>query len=620
MSFAAKRSLVEKEPTANQLLYDVEHYDLFLAPSFADQRLDGAVTTRLTSLTDGLDAVEFDLVDDLSVLLVQHNDQPVSYTHENDILRIDLLAPLDEGATASIFVQYTGYPQPAGLLGLEFNEHAGVPLVATLSEPYYSHTWWPCKDVATDKVTSAVIVHVPAGMYAASNGILTHRIPEGDGEYFVWKNDMAIAPYLISIAVTNYVQWTETWVSPSGKSMPVEYNVFPEDLEVAQYEFERTTQMLDFYSELFGEYPYVDQKYGMAEFVYQGAMEHQTMSSYGNFYLTGDRFYERLVAHELLHHWFGNANTVEDWNEIWLHEGFATYGEALWIEHTEGMAAYLNFMRKRDFPGPGFIGPIIPPGNLFGNTVYRKGALLLHMLRHVVGDNDFFQGLRDWTDATIGDYGNVTTDEFVASMSASLGQDLNWFFDQWLYYEGRPEFDLSWDDWEQGGQYGVKIKLHQTQTQTTYVMPVDVRVQTANGNEDFVVWTNSPTQSATFFVSSEPTDVVIDPDNWLIERVTLVESPSTDLGSRLWPAEPNPFNPSTVFRFTVAKPGPVQLSVFDTRGRLVRRIDAGYLPTGPHEITFRGEDDRGARLSSGVYRLLLEAPDGRRSRSITLVQ
>ncbi|HEX9640500.1 MAG TPA: M1 family aminopeptidase [Candidatus Krumholzibacteria bacterium] len=613
---SAKRS-------ANQDLFDVEHYNLFLRPDFTAQTIFGSVATTFTCLSDGLSRIELDLYDHYTVLSVTDGGTELSFTHANDIIEIQLAAPMSAGEMALLQVTYEGSPQPAGLLGMTFEQHDGNDILETLSEPFYARSWWPSKDVTTDKATSTMIVVVPAGMYVAGNGLLVARSVQPEGEYFVWENTFPIAPYLISIAATNYVQWTETWQAPSGKSMLVEYNVFPEHLAAAQVDFERTTDMLDFYSGLFGEYPYVDQKYGMAEFIYQGAMEHQTMTSYGDFLITGDKFYERLVGHELAHHWWGNAATVEDWNEIWLQEGFATYCEALWIENLDGPSAYTAFMWSRSRNNNGFNGPLIPPNKLFNETVYKKGAWVLHMLRHILGDADFFQALSNYGATEVVHGGNITTADFVNAVNTTVNDDLNWFFDQWLYTTGRPTFDLSWSGVGAGSDFRVDVQMDQVQGGQHFVMPVDVRVVTTAGFEDFVVWTNSANQSATFFVADQPTDVQIDPGQWLLRWINVVGTPTAapSLGrTRLLANAPNPFNPVTILHFELEQRGPVQLRLFDTRGRLVRNFLPGVLDRGPHSLRFDGTDHRGIPLASGVYQLLLEATDQRHTRSITLVE
>ncbi|NNM33082.1 MAG: hypothetical protein HKO53_08445, partial [Gemmatimonadetes bacterium] len=513
---------------------------------------------------------------------------------------------------------------PAGLLGMDFTTHDGDPIVQTLSEPYFARSWWPCKDVPDDKAEVTLTCFVPTGMYVASNGQLLNVAWTPSGSYFVYQSTYPISTYLVSITATNYQGWDEPYVSPAGQEMTLEYRVFPEDVADAQVDFERTTEMLDLFSNTFGEYPFIREKFGMAEFVWEGAMEHQTMVSYGDFLITGDKFYERLVAHELSHHWWGNLMTLTDWDEIWLHEGFATYCEALWTEHLDGKQAYQDFMWDRSLNMVGFAGPIIPPYNLFGNTTYKKGAWLLHMLRGYLGDADFFQALRDYAGLSSSQYGNVTTEDFIESVEQTTGQELNWFLDQWLYVAGRPTYEYNWTSEPENGQHKVTLRIHQAQSHQLYSMPLDVRIQTASGPVDSEVFVTDSTHWVTYYLDEAPTSVTLDPDLWVLkwtqELADVTPAPFVAGETRLLPAHPNPFNPTTLLRFELGEAADVRLRIYDDRGRQVRVLEPGLLPVGPHRVPWNARDGRGAPLASGVYRVLLEAGAQWQAQSVTLIK
>jgi len=616
-----------KVATPNQLLYDIVHYDLFLDPNFNDGSIQGTVTIDLKSLANGLDRIDLDLFQDLAATGA-HDSQgrSLSLTHQNDLLTVQLATPLALGDSTTITVDYGGMPQPAGFLGMQFLDHAGTPILATLSEPYYSRSWWPCKDLPDDKATMQLRLLAPAGYYCAGNGILTGEQVQPDGRtLFTWTENYPISSYNVSIAVTDYVGWTETWTAPSGKQMELEYKVFPEDLQKALVDFSATREMLDLYSQLFGEYPFVDDKYGMAEFIFDGAMEHQTMTSYGQQLITGDGFFERLVGHELSHQWFGNLVTVKDWDEVWLHEGFATYAEALWIEHKSGFPAMRTFMRQISAYNIGFWGPVSPPTPLFGDTVYQKGAWILHMLRHMVGDNDFFQILRTYTSDPSLRYGAATIADFVRIAEQVTSTELSWFFDEWLYRVGRPDYGITWITEPKGEDYQVVVTIRQVQSGATYRMPLDFVVQTTAGSQTFTVWNDGDYQVASFLVHAQPVDVQLDPDDWVLRwnqsGNTVTSTPMVQPTIlQLLPNVPNPFNPSTRLRFVTAGEVPVQLRIVDARGRTVRHALSGVLSAGSHEWIWRGTDDSGRPVASGVYTVILETPGRREGRPITLVK
>jgi len=551
---------------------------------------------------------------------------PLAYSHGGDIVSVNLAAPLARGTRATLLIDYEGTPQPAGFLGLQFLERAGSTILATLSEPYYSRSWWPCKDVAEDKATATIMVVVPETYYCASNGVLLGTHPDGRGNLlYRWREDYPISAYNISVAATDYVGWSETWVSPSGKSMEVEYKVFPEHEAMARVDFAVTLEQLDLYSELFGEYPFVDEKYGMAEFIFEGAMEHQTMTSYGDWLITGDGFFDRLVGHELAHQWFGNLITAEDWDEVWLHEGFATYAEALWFEHIGGASEYQRYMRQHSAAGYGFWGPVVPPDPLFGGTVYDKGAWVLHMLRGIMGENDFFQTLRTWCMDPQRRYATATIADFIAT-AESVGQvELDWFFDQWLYRVGRPDYQVSWTSEPAGESWRVNVTIRQVQDGPSYRMPLDLVVDTGVGSQTFTVWNDGYLQTTSFMVDTEPQALRLDPQDWVLrwnqtDEVATSAAPPRRGDPQLLPNVPNPFNPNTALRFRLPRRATVRLEVLDARGRVVDRIEPGLLEAGEHSLQWRGTDRRGASLASGTYTVLLDADGRRSSRRITLLK
>ncbi len=616
-----------KVATANQLLYDVQHYTLYLMPDFDQESIAGLVIVDFVSLADGLNLIELDLFQSLQALgATDGSGTALSFTHENDLLGVVLDTPLAMGEAARIQINYQGSPQPAGFMGLQFLEHDGTPILASLSEPYYSRSWWPCKDIASDKATSTMNIRVPSDFFCASNGVLTQITPQSDGSsVYTYETNYPISAYNISLAVTNYVGWTEIWNSPSGKDMEIEYWVFPEDLAAAQVDFANTRAILDLYSELFGEYPFVDEKYGMAEFVFQGAMEHQTMTSYGQALLTGDGFFERLVAHELAHQWFGNLVTVQDWDELGLHEGFATYAEAIWIEHNEGASARQTYMRQTSAAGIGFWGPVSPPSPLFGDTVYQKGGWVLHMLRKVVGENDFYQILKDYAASPELRYGSARISDFIQIAESVSGSELDWFFDQWIYRVGRPDYQISWRSEPAGERFRVILTILQNQAGESYRMPLEFFVDSLNGSESFVIWNDGPYQVASVLVDAEPVDLRFDPGDWILRWNQYPDVATSSPTPRMQPLTllpnvPNPFNPSTRLRFRTPGSVPVQLRILDLRGRLVRSEALGILPVGEHEWTWRGRDTEGRGVASGVYTVILEADGTRQARRITLVK
>jgi aminopeptidase N len=609
----------------NQASYDVQSYSLVLRPDFATEHLTGVVHVVFTSLVDSLNRVMLDLYDDLHVVrITTDGGQELSFQHQNGIIDILLDSPLDTGTSMAFAVTYEGSPQPTGYMGFDFTQtRAGNPVLATLSEPYFARSWWPCKDLPDDKATVTLVAFAPTGMSVQSNGELLLQSPVAGGAYYTWQENYPISTYNVSLAIAAYESWTENYVSSyDNRTMELQYHVFPEDRAAAEVDFQNTAAIMDTYESLFGEYPFLDDKYGMAEFVWDGAMEHQTMTSYGDFFLTGDRFYERIVGHEMAHQWFGNLLTVKDWREIWLHEGFATYAEALWLEARDGEAAYHAYMDKHDNDCCGFYGAISPPSKLFNDTTYFKGAWFLHMLRKLIGDSAFFETLRGLTSDPSLRYGNFTTADVEAAFSQHSGIDLGWFFDQWVYRPGRPTLGLTWQP-DTGDPQRVQIQVTQYQDGDLYYLPIPVRVKTANDSVDLKLWLTGRSSTTSYRMAEPVTEVQLDPDHWVLyfpigDNATA--APVVSSGPRLLPNQPNPFNPSTLLRFELPTPASVSLRILDSRGRVVDVLRPGSLGAGPHSIRWMARDRRGVPVSSGVYRVQLEADGLTSVRSITLVE
>ena len=606
--------------------FDVLRYELSIFPNFDTQTILGSVFVTFVAMVDDLGSIELDFVDGWQIDAILYAGSPLPYEYENDILRVHFLQPMSVGGTRTFSIQYQGTPQPAGFMGLQFLETAGgARTLSSLSQPYFARSWWPCKDTPTDKAQLQLYVLAPPGMFAASNGRLVGQQPAGQSTLYTWVETYPISTYNVSLAIAEYVSWNETYVGPDQQHLTLEYHVFPEDEEAARFDFGRTAEIVDFFVDRFGEYPFIQAKFGMAEFVFTGAMEHQTMTSYGQYFITGDRFYERIIGHELAHEWWGNSMTLTNWSDLWIHEGLATLSEGLWTEHASGPTAYRNFLRNRSNACCGFPGPISPPTELFNTTVYNKSAWMLHMLRRMVDDTEFFGALRDLAMRPELRYGSIDTEVFVEQFETSTGRELTWFFDQWLYRVGRPTLAMEWTSEPVDDRYRVEVNIEQTGEGDPWIFPLDLRVVTSDGNIEAETWVTSVRHRYTVFVDSQPTDLVLDPFESLLwfadDNSPITAAPTPYGGTRLLPNVPNPFNPRTMLRFELARAGDVQVRILDARGRVVEVMRPGVLGAGLHELPWDGTDLRGTPVASGVYQVQLTGFDGPGAvRPITLVR
>ncbi|MGH8188617.1 MAG: M1 family metallopeptidase, partial [Steroidobacteraceae bacterium] len=330
---------------------------------------------------------------------------------------------------------------------------------------------------------------MPQPLVAASNGKLVATDANGDGtRTYRWQVQYPIYPDVISVAIGEYTMFEDRYRAADGTTMPLVYYVFPEDEEKARVDFSVLPDMMRSHVERFGEYPFLREKYGVAAFMTHSFREHQTLPSYSRKLITGDHTNDAILAHELAHQWFGNSLTVRDWRHVWLNEGFSSYAAMLWQERREGRAAYLAALARSeqyDIEGSVFIDDVTDRKWMFVATTFEKGPWVLHMLRHVMGDDRFFAALRAYVAQY--SYKNVTTEDFRAVCERFYGKPLDWFFQQWIYGVSRPTYQVSWTSGKQDGEIALTIRQMQTSA-PAFTMPIDVRITTSKGVEDVVVW------------------------------------------------------------------------------------------------------------------------------------
>ena len=511
---------------------DIDHYllDLEFIPSV--QQINGSVTVTGTSLVKGLQHVVLDLKDNMLVSRVTNGNSDLAFTHASDLVDITLDRPLGPGKKFVVQVFYGGIPEAIGFGSIGWTKYgtdAPGSMVWTLSEPDGARSWWPSKDRPDDKATVEERWTVPSAWTATGNGTLTRTVamPGGKTQYR-WTMNEPLTTYLVSVAATVYASFSQTYTTRAGGTMPVEHYVYPEDLANAQAAFASVPSMIAYFASRFGEYPFVDAKYGMSEFGWGGGgMEHATNTSYGWHLLDGTHTDEGVIAHELAHQWWGDSVSVGTWADIWLNEGFATYAEALWGENVGGASWYQVYMSS--FWRASFSGSVYNPSDLFGSAVYDKGAWALHMLRHVLGDGPFFASLRDW----YVNHANGTGDTaaFQATLEARYRGTLDFFFQEWVYGTGQPRYGYGWTTADLGnGTYRTYVRLQQTQDAGgVFTMPVDLTLVTANGNLVQTVANNQIDQDFALVTTSPVTNVLFDDQNWVLkESATVIALADSD--------------------------------------------------------------------------------------------
>ncbi|MCX7717686.1 MAG: M1 family aminopeptidase [Candidatus Sumerlaeaceae bacterium] len=468
---------------------------------------------------------------------------PYTLDNTNDRITITLPAPVPAGEEFRVRIAYSGTPSTAGTFGPPFaRARHGSPattVLYTFSEPYGARKWWPCKDLPDDKATTTIqriIVPSGAGWQVVSNGKLQGITNNGNGtETWTWVNSFPITTYLVSMCISNYIYVSAVYTSRDGlTTMPISHAIYPENIGLEGSGAVGTLEVMNFFADTFGEYPFLPEKYFTASHYSGSGMEHQTCTSMPGGDVQDGR--QRRNVHELAHMWFGDKVTCRTFDHLWLNEGFATYAEALWVEHSQGKAAFHSYVNAWSVTTT---VPVIGPNSdsFSGSVVYRKGAWVLHMLRRVVGDPAFFQILRDYTEVPSIKYGTALTPDFKAVAESVSGKNLTSFFNQWLYRPGseapgtggvyepsaQPTYWYCGSAQKSGADWVTSLTITQTQAGTPFVMPIDIDfIDATSARQRRVVDNASATQDFSVNTGSfVPVEIEFDPDNWLLESRSL---------------------------------------------------------------------------------------------------
>jgi aminopeptidase N len=510
---------------------DLLHNDLEieLIVSGDQLTLDGSNTMTVRSLIDGLDRFDLRLRSNFAITAAAVDGVPATVQAVDTVTRTVLFpSSFDAGEAFDLTIAYNGVAVSRGFGSIEVAQAGGQPVVASLSEPYYAYTWWPCKDGAwgepgdnADKATLELALIAPASMRSVANGLLegTDALPGGRTRYR-WRSEYPTATYLVAFGSHPYNTWTETFTYDDGQTlhqMPVEFNIYPSsDTSFNRAAWNQSVDMLAVFSDRFGLYPFIDEKYGIYQFPFGGGMEHQTNSGQSGFGAS-------LTAHELAHQWFGDMITCRTWSDIWLNEGFATYSEALWQEFQPGSAGHASLIDAMNARRPAewatssqavYVTETDDLGRIFSyNTTYLKAAWVVHMLRGVMGDEMFFgQFLPEYR--TRFAYKAATTEDFRLVAEEVSGLDLEAFFQQWVYGVGTPAYDAGWENASIDGRDYIRLFLEQDQSPgfPTFEMPVQVALDA----QPVTVLNNARDQHYLIPVDAPVSSVTVDPSTWIL--------------------------------------------------------------------------------------------------------
>jgi len=492
--------------------------------SFSPDTIAGDCTLTVESKSMGLTEFTFRLREQYDITSASIGGTPVIITDLSTTSRSAALdRAYDTGEIFALNIVYDGVAESRGLGSIEFDTHGGTDVVSTLSQPYYAYTWFPIKDGdfaepgdMGDKFLLDFSIIAPDTMVTASNGVLDGiDTLSGNRERYRWYSDYPIAPYLVCFSSTNYNTYEQYYSPIGGGSMPVLVYIYPEhDSTSNRNAWFKCIDMMYTLRNMFGEYPFVNEKYGIYEFEFGGGMEHQTFTGQ-----TG--FGEALTVHELGHQWWGDMITCKTWNHIWLNEGFASYTEALWAEFkpgSSGLPALKSTMAAMRYTGAGSVyvddTELDNVYNILNvDTSYDKAAWVVHMLRHVLGDTNFFDALIQYRTDFL--YGAATTEDFQGVCELYYpGGDLDWFFQEWIYGEYVPSYEWGWDTTTINGKHYLMVSVDQVQNSSIqrFTMPIDIVADSTT----HVIYNDTDEEYFVIPTSSVPSTVAFDPDIWIL--------------------------------------------------------------------------------------------------------
>jgi len=534
---------------------DVLSYDISFDVDPAIRFLAGTTVLRVAGFAPRTTSLALDLDDAFAVSSVKRDGVEVTVAHAGGKLVIPFEPPLGAADRATLSISYRGIPP--GASALDFWQHAGGWAATSVAEPFLARTFWPCVDDPKEKAVATVHATVPAGYVAASAGVVSVADAGGGRSTYTWKLPQAISTYLVSLNVANYVTVEDAYKAMDGRIMPIRSYLLPENAAANATRLSAMKDHIAVLASLYGEYPFVDTKYGIVSSSFSGGMEHPTLTSIGESILSNvPRDITTLLVHELSHQWWGDRVTMRTWDDIWLNEGFATYSEVLYLEKAQGREPGPTLRATYDdglYGGRLAQAVVADPADPFRFTgaVYWKGAWFLHMLRRLVGDDAFFSGLRAYGDAHA--WGTATRGELRAIFEHRTGLDLKQFWDQWLETQFRPTFRATFRTAADAST--VTLTVTETQSHSVvhpvagpddkpyYVFPLPVRITYLDGTTFDV--TVIPTDFTTTVVVPNPSKkfvagIALDPGSDILKVVemtaaSLGESPALRLAPRPLP-------------------------------------------------------------------------------------
>jgi aminopeptidase N len=565
--------------------FDVKYY----------RYVSGKVTVYYV-ITAGTGDVTFDLMAPLTADSVKQRNTILNIQQTTNALQVFFPATVNTGVLDSVTIYYKGTPNTGGFGSFVTTQHAGIPVMWTLSEPYGAKDWWPCKNGINDKADSIdIIITTPVAYRAASNGLLQNEtlIASGTKRVAWWKHRYPIASYLVAFAVTNYSIINQT-LQMGSSTVPMV----------------NTQLAMQVFTKIAGDYPFAIEKYGHVQFSWGGGMEHQTCSFMG-----GTQDY--LIAHELAHQWFGNKVTCGSWEDIWLNEGFAALLTKIFFENK--LPHLTTALRQDDVNnvtsatgGSVKVDDTTSVNRIFsGRLSYTKGALVLNMLRLKLTDSVFFRGIRNYLNDTKLSYNFARTPDLKRHLEAVYNKDLTEFFNDWYSGQGYPTYNVQWTP---VGSSRVRIKINQTTSHPSvnfFELPVPVKLKNATQQKTILLDNNSNGQEFLENIGFTPDSIFIDPEYWLISKNnTVTKTADNNVAPNSITVFPNPIQTQfSIWLRNFSTPN-ADVALYNAAGQLLLTQKLALVNGGEFV------DVQSAHLPAGMYTLRITAGSFKYSKKL----
>ncbi|MBW7868425.1 MAG: T9SS type A sorting domain-containing protein [Brumimicrobium sp.] len=562
--------------------YDVYYYKLDVNVERTSEDIDGTVEMRAKVRNSSMDTILFELHPFLTITDIRLNGSTIAFDRVNTavIVKTNLAA----GTDFKLEIDYGGTPpnsgtdpNSGGAMSNETSPYWGGQVTWTLSEPFYAYEWFPCKQSLRDKIDSVDIwVTTDISNKVGSNGLLANITDMGNGKHrYEWKNRYPIDYYLISIAVSDYQEYSYYvhWPEDYNDSMLVQNYLYNNQyiLNFYKTKIDNTGNYILALSQKFGKYPFWNEKYGHAMGEFGGGMEHQTMTTLID-------FGKSLVVHELAHQWFGDLVTCSSWADIWVNEGFAAYAEYLMEEgNPTNAASLLTDLHDAVMQQPGgsvWVEDSLNMSRIFsGRLTYNKGGAIIHTMRHIINnDSLFYAGLQNYLDTY--KYGTASGLELQAIMETTSGVSLTNFMQEWYFGEGYPTYSARWN------QINDQLFIELSQTTSTpsvtplFTTPVEFQFTRDLGDTIIRMNINNSTQFLQIPIQGVVTNLSkIDPKNYIINDIgTITHDPSLSVASEVKTDSeikiyPNPTDGPLNIEFPTS--GNYTIKVVNAEGKLV---------------------------------------------------